>query len=98
MKHVIFVLLVWLLSACYAVMPVADEKVDDSQRVIVYYDAARGSAAIDSFIAGQQIEVLYRYTHTKGYALKLKNKKQRKALERVDGVLSVQDDEMVELQ
>ncbi len=98
MKHIIFVTLAWLLSACYAVMPIADEKVDDAQRVVVYYDAARGTAAIDSFIAEQQIEVLYRYTHIKGYALKLKNKKQRKALERVDGVLSVQDDERVELQ
>ncbi len=98
MKHIIFIPLAWLLSACYAVMPIADEKMDDAQQVIVYYDAARGTAAIESFIAKQQIEVLYRYTNIKGYALKLKNKKQRKALERVDGVLSVQDDGMVELQ
>ena len=42
------------------------------------------------------IEVLYRYNNIHGYALKLKSDKQCVALEKTKGVLSVQDDKVIQ--
>ena len=59
---------------------------------------AIGTDAIEIFIKKNNIEVLYRYNNIKGYALKLQNDKQRKALEKTKGILSVQDDQVMQLQ
>ena len=90
------------LSSCYSVMPISDartEKADkaDCKTVIVYYDASVGTDAIEKFIKKNDIKVLYRYNNIHGYALKLKNEKQRKALEKTTGVLSVQNDKVIQL-
>ena len=69
----------------------------DGKTVIVYYDATIGTDAIEQFIKKNDIEVLYRYSNIHGYALKLKNEKQRTALEKTKGVLSVQDDKVIQL-
>ena len=69
----------------------------DCKTVIVYYDATIGTDAIEQFIKKNDIEVLYRYNNIHGYALKLKNEKQRTALEKTKGVLSVQDDRVIQL-
>ncbi len=66
--------------------------------VIVYYDVSVGTTAIEEFIKQNSIEVLYRYNNINGYALKLQNGEQREALEKTNGVLSVQDDRALELQ
>ena len=66
--------------------------------VIVYYDPVIGTDVIEAFIKKHDIEVLYRYSNIKGYALKLQNDKQRKALETTKGVLSVQEDQVMQLQ
>ena len=42
--------------------------------------------------------MLYRYGNINGYALKLKSDKQRTALEKTKGVLSVQNDQVMQLQ
>ena len=90
------------LSSCYSVMPISDartEKADkaDCKTVIVYYDASVGTDAIEKFIKKNDIEVLYRYNNIHGYALKLKSEKQSIALEKTKGVLSVQDDRVIQL-
>ena len=90
------------LSYCYSVMPISDARTEttdkaDCKTVIVYYDATIGTDAIEQFIKKNDIEVLYRYNNIHGYALKLKNEKQRKALEKTKGVLSVQDDKVIQL-
>ena len=69
----------------------------NSKTVIVYYDSSIGTDAIEKFIKKNNIEVLYRYNNIHGYALKLKNEKQRAALENTKGVLSVQDDKVMQL-
>ena len=90
------------LSSCYSVMPIPDartEKADkaNGKTVIVYYDSSTGTDAIEKFIKKNDIEVLYRHSNIHGYALKLKNEKQRTALEKTKGVLSVQDDKVIQL-
>ena len=91
------------LVSCYSVMPInnvqtSKESKSAAKRVIAYYDPAIGTDAIEAFIKMNNIEVLYRYTNIKGYALKLQNDKQRKALEKTKGILSVQDDQVMQLQ
>ena len=83
-------------------MPISNTKTttaskENGKTVIVYYDSTIGTDAIEKFIKKNNIEVLYRYNNIHGYALKLKNEKQRKALEKTKGVLSVQDDKMIQL-
>ena len=90
------------LSSCYSVMPIsntntATESKTNGKTVIVYYDSSIGTDAIEKFIKKNDIEVLYRYNNIHGYALKLKNEKQRIALEKTKGVLSVQDDRVIQL-
>ena len=90
------------LSSCYSVMPIsnaqtATESKANGKTVIVYYDSSIGTDAIEEFIKKNAIEVLYRYNNLHGYALKLKNDKQRTALEKTKGVLSVQDDKVIQL-
>ena len=90
------------LSSCYSVMPIsntntATESKTNGKTVIVYYDSSIGTDAIEKFIKKNDIEVLYRYSNIHGYALKLKNEKQRIALEKTKGVLSVQDDKVIQL-
>ena len=90
------------LSSCYSVMPIpnvqtATESKANGKTVIVYYDSSIGTDAIEKFIKKNDIEVLYRYNNIHGYALKLKNDKQRTALEKTKGVLSVQDDKVIQL-
>ncbi len=91
------------LVSCYSAMPINEAKTSKentsvTKTVIVYYDQAIGTDAIEAFIKKNHIEVLYRYGNIKGYALKLKNDKQRKDLEKVKGVLSVQEDRVMQLQ
>ena len=91
------------LVSCYSVMPInnvqtSKESKSAAKTVIAYYDPAIGTDAIEAFIKKNNIEVLYRYTNIKGYALKLQNDKQRKALEKTKGVLSVQDDQVMQVQ
>ena len=90
------------VSACYSVMPISNTKTAteskaSSKTVIVYYDSSIGTDAIEKFIKKNNIEVLYRYNNIHGYALKLKDDKQRTALEKTKGVLSVQDDKVIQL-
>ena len=103
-KTTAIVLSLWTLtlSSCYSAMPISSartEKADkaDSKTVIVYYDSSIGTDAIEKFIKKNNIEVLYRYNNIHGYALKLKNEKQRTALEKTKGILSVQDDKVIQL-
>ena len=91
------------LTSCYSVMPINNAKTSKESKsaaktVIVYYDPAIGTDAIEAFIKKNNIEVLYRYNNINGYALKLQNDKQRKALEKTKGVLSVQDDQVMQVQ
>ena len=91
------------LASCYSVMPINNAKNSKGDKsavktVIVYYDPAIGTDAIDAFIKKNHIEVLYRYSNVKGYALKLQSDKQRTTLEKTKGVLSVQDDQVIQLQ
>ena len=69
-----------------------------AKTVIAYYDPAIGTNAIEAFIKKNNTEVLYRYGNINGYALKLKSDKQRTALEKTKGVLSVQNDQVMQLQ
>ena len=92
-----------VLASCYSAMPISNVKTSKesestSKTVIVCYDPAIGTDAIESFIKKNHIKVLYRYTHIKGYALKLQSDKQRKALEKTKGVLTVKDDQVMQLQ
>ncbi len=97
--------LVWAalaLSSCYSVMPISAPKAEaasetSGKTVIVYYDSAVGTAAIEKFISKNNIEVLYRYANIHGYALRLQDEKQRAALKKTKGVLSVQDDKVMQL-
>ena len=91
------------LASCYSAVPINNakdlrESKSAAKTVIAYYDPSIGTDAIEAFINKSNIEVLYRYTNIKGYALKLQNDKQRKALEKTKGVLSVQDDQVMQLQ
>ena len=91
------------LVSCYSVMPINNAKTSKESKsaaktVIVYYDPAIGTDAIEAFVKKNNIEVLYRYNNINGYALKLQNDKQRKALEKTKGVLSVQDDQVMQVQ
>ena len=84
-------------------MPINNAKTSKESKsaaktVIAYYDPAIGTDAIEAFITKNNIEVLYRYTNIKGYALKLQSDKQRTALEKTKGILSVQDDQVMQLQ
>ena len=99
---IVLSLLTLTLSSCYSVMPIsnaqtATESKANGKTVIVYYDSSIGSDAIEKFIKKNDIEVLYRYNNIHGYALKLQNDKQRTALEKTKGVLSVQDDRVMQL-
>ncbi len=99
----VLLMMTLVLSSCYSVMPIANtQTTTDSKNtgktVIVYYDSSVGSAAIEDFIKKNDIEVLYLYNNIHGYALKLKSNKQRKALERTKGVLSMQDDRALQLE
>ncbi len=90
------------LSACYSAMPIANARPGGESKsaqatYIVYYDTAVGNAHIEAFIKENKIEVVYRYTNINGYALLLRSDEQRAALEKVNGVLSVQADGMLEL-
>lgn len=80
-------------TSCHSVMPI-DEK---GEVVIVYYDESVGPGAIEKFIKKNDVKVLYQYSNIKGYALKLRNDDQRMALEKVDGVLSVNKDDVYKL-
>ena len=91
------------LTSCYAVMPInnaqtSKESKSTAKTVIAYYDPAIGTDDIEAFVKKNNIEVLYRYNNINGYALKLQNDKQRKALEKTKGVLSVQDDQVMQVQ
>lgn len=79
--------------SCHSVMPI-DEK---GEVVIVYYDESVGTSAIEKFIKKNDVKVLYQYSNIKGYALKLRNEDQRMALEKVEGVLSVSKDDVVQV-
>ena len=99
---IVLILLTLTLSSCYSVMPIsnantATESKTNGKSVIVYYDSSIGTEAIEKFIKKNNIEVLYRYNNIHGYALKLKSYKQRVALEKTKGVLSVQDDRVIQL-
>ena len=91
------------LSSCYTVMPISGARMETESAasggstVIVYYDAAVGTDAIEKFIKKNDIEVLYRYNNINGYALRLKTDNQRTALEKTKGVLSVQNDRVIQL-
>jgi TusA-related sulfurtransferase len=98
-KTTAIVLILWTLtlSSCYSVMPIsntntATKSKANGKSVIVYYDSSIGTDTIEKFIKKNNIEVLYRYNNIHGYALKLQNDKQRTALEKTKGVLSVQND------
>ena len=91
------------LVSCYSAMPINNAKTTKESKsaaktVIAYYDPAIGTDAVDAFIKKNNIEVLYHYSNIKGYALKLQSDKQRKALETKKGVLSVQDDQVMQVQ
>ena len=91
------------LTSCYSAMPINNTKTSKESKsaaktVIVYYDPAIGTDDIEAFVKKNNIEVLYRYSNIKGYALKLQSDKQRKALEKTKGVLSVQDDQVMQVQ
>ena len=91
------------LVSCYSAMPINNAKTTKeiksaAKTVIAYYDPAIGTDAIEAFITKNNIEVLYRYNNIKGYVLKLQSDKQRKALEKTKGVLSVQDDQVMQVQ
>ena len=91
------------LASCYSAMPINNAKAlkeskSAAKTVIAYYDPAIGTDAIEAFITKNNIEVLYRYTNIKGYALKLQSDKQRTALEKTKGVLTVKDDQVMQLQ
>ena len=99
---IVLSLLTLTLSSCYSVMPIsnaqtATESKANGKTVIVYYDSSIGTDAIEKFIKKNAIQVLYRYNNIHGYALKLQNEKQRTALEKTKGVLSVQDDRVIQL-
>ena len=100
---VTLILVAMTLESCYSAMPINEPNTSKENNVsvktvIVYYDSVIGTDVIEAFIKKHDIEVLYRYSNIKGYALKLQNDKQRKALETTKGVLSVQDDQVMQLQ
>ncbi len=81
------------MASCHPVMPI-DEK---GEVMIVYYDESVGTDAIEKFIKKNDIKVIYQYSNIKGYALRLRDDEQRMALEKVEGVLSVNKDEVMRL-
>ncbi len=93
MKPIICLTLALCAASCHSVMPI-DET---GEIVIAYYDESVGTDAIEKFIKKNDVKVIYRYSNIKGYALKLRNDDQRMALEKVDGVLSVNKDDIIRL-
>ncbi len=94
---------VLLLPSCRSAMPGVNARTEtesaaESKVYIVIYDANIGTDAIDAFIKKNNAEVVYRYTNINGYALRLKNASQRTALEKTTGVLSVEEDKVMQLQ
>lgn len=93
-----------LLTACHSTtaIPLHDSTAtstsDKPLIVIVYYDSSIGTDAIEAFIKNNKIEVVYRYTNLHGYALKLPHSSLRTSLQKVKGVLSVNDDQIMHLQ
>ncbi len=92
-----------LLASCRSMMPGANARTEvestaESKVYIVLYDANVGTDAIESFIKKNKIEVLYRYENINGYALRLQNEKQRAALAGTPGVLSVEEDRIMQIQ
>lgn len=65
--------------------------------VVVYYDPEIGPAPLEETIRREECEVVYRYSNFNAYALRLKNEKTRKALEETRGVLSVVDNQIMQL-
>ncbi len=102
-----FMVMLLTLTSCYSAMPIANARkstegktIDNStaKTYILLYDVSIGTEAIDSFIKENKIEVLYRYSNINGYALRLQNEGQRIALEKAKGVLSLQEDKVMQLQ
>ncbi len=105
MKTIISIIIsgVLCLTSCHSVMPITQaettsESKADGNTYIVYYDESVGTDAIEAFIRKNNIEVLYRYTNIKGYALKLPNAQLRTALKKTKGVLSVQENQTMQIQ
>ena len=99
---IVFITGMQSLASCHSVIPISDTITETASKangksVIVYYDSSIGTDAIEKFIKKNDIEVIYRYNIIHGYALKLKNEKQRTALEKTKGVLSVQNDKVIQL-
>lgn len=91
-----------LLPSCRSMMPGANarteaESATNGKVYIVLYDAAVGTDAIEAFIKKNRVEVVYRYNNINGYALRLQNDRQRAALKKTSGVLSVEEDQEVML-
>ncbi len=92
-----------LLPSCRSMMPGANARAEavsttDGKVYILLYDAAVGTDAIEAFIKKNRVEVVYRYTNINGYALRLQNDAQRAALKKTAGVLSVEEDKVMQLQ
>jgi len=91
-----------LLSSCHSTktLPIHEQTNTSGEPmiVIVYYDSSIGTDAIEAFIKNNKIEVVYRYTNLHGYALKLPHSSLRTSLQKVKGVLSVNDDQIMHLQ
>lgn len=93
---------VLLLPSCRSMMPGANarteaESATNGKVYIVLYDVAVGTDAIETFIKKNRVEVVYRYNNINGYALRLQNDRQRAALKKTSGVLSVEEDQEVML-
>lgn len=107
-----FIAGILLFPSCRSMMPGAnarteavsttDDKDDkdgkDGKVYIVLYDASVGTDAIEAFIKKNDVTVVYRYTNINGYALRLQNDAQRTALKKTAGVLSVEEDKVMQLQ
>ncbi len=65
--------------------------------LIVYYDAEVGTAALDAAIQSEGCEVVYRYGNINAYAVRIKKESTRSVLEGTTGVLSVADDQIMQL-
>jgi len=69
-----------------------------SKVIIVYYDAEVGTGPLDAVIVAERCEVLYRYANINAYSIKMKKESTRTVLENTKGVLSVVDDQVMQLQ
>ena len=99
---IVFIIGMQSMVSCHSGMPISDTITETASKangktVIVYYDSSIGTDAIEKFINKNGIEVIYRYNIIHGYALKLQNEKQRVTLEKTKGVLSVQEDRVLQL-